>query len=264
MPTKTIFLIHGLLVSKHSWEPWVARYSSKGYKVITPAYDSELDKPFEELKKTPDNPILKTITLTHTLDYLAALIRELDEKPIIMGHSFGGLLTQHLLYRGLGVAGVSIDGVPPAGLFPTQWSLIKSAWPGLNPFVAATQPYQMTFTQFRVHTLPLQEQKLAYDTLMVPESRGLYRSGLSKGARVDFTRSRPPLLIVAGDSDHIVPASLSRADYNRNKKFDSTTDFKVFPGRTHYTVIRGQGWEEVADFSLNWAIQSEAMAAKTT
>jgi pimeloyl-ACP methyl ester carboxylesterase len=264
MSTKTIVLIHGLSVSKHSWAHWAERYAARGYTVITPAYHAALDKSLAELKQNPNDPLLSTITLPQVIDHHVRIIKALGEQPIIMGHSFGGMLTQLMLQRGLGVAGVAIDGAPPQGITPTQWSFLRSTWPAFNPLIPASRPWYMTFKQFQyswVHTLPLAEQRTAYDAVIVPESRGLYRSALTKAAKVDWNRARPPLLMIAGEHDHIIPAALNRANYRRYAKTPAVTEFKLFPGRTHYTAVAGRGWEEVADYALNWATQPHPASA---
>src|SRR5687768_5433707 len=189
MKTKTIVLVHGLSASKHSWDGWAARYRSRGYTVVTPAYHAGLDKSLAELKRNPNDPLLSTITLPQVMDHLTRVIKGLDEKPIIMGHSFGGLLTQLMLQRDLGVAGVTIDSAPPAGVLTTKWSFVRSTWPALNPLISASKPWYMTFAQFQyawVHTLPRAEQRVAYEAVIVPESRRLYRSALTRDAAIDF------------------------------------------------------------------------------
>lgn len=264
MSTKTIVLVHGLSASKHSWDRWVDRYQSRGYTVVAPAYHPGLDKPLAELQRTPNDPILSTITLPQVIEHLTRVINGLSEKPLIMGHSFGGLLTQLLLQRDLGAAGVAIDGAPPQGLAPLYWSFLRFAWPVINPLIPATRPWYMTFAQFQyawTHTLPLAEQRAAYESVIVPESRGLYRSALTPDGRVDWKRPRAPLLFIAGENDHIFHPSLNRANCQRYAKSPSLTDFKFFPGRTHYTVVAGKGWEEVADYALEWAVQSQTASA---
>lgn len=263
MKTKTIVLVHGLSASKHSWDGWAARYRSRGYKVVAPAYHPGLDKSLAELKRTPNDPLLSTITLPQVLDYLTKVINELDEKPAIIGHSFGGLLTQLLLQRDLGVAGVAVDGAPPQGVLPTQLSFLRFSVPTFNPLIPATKPWYMTFKQFQygwTHTLPLAEQRAAYEAVIVPDSRGLYRSALTRDAKIDWTRSRAPLLFISGEKDHIIHPALNKANADRYSKSSSVTELKVFPGRTHYTILAGKGWEEVADYAFNWLLRHNVLA----
>jgi pimeloyl-ACP methyl ester carboxylesterase len=266
MKTKTIVLVHGLSASKHSWDKWANRYRSRGYTVVAPAYHPGLDKSLAELKQTPNDPLLSTITLPQVMDHLTKVIKGLDEKPVIMGHSFGGLLTQLLLQRDLGVAGVAVDGAPPPGVIPTQLSFLRFSWPWINPLIPATKPWYMTFKQFQfawTHTLPLAEQHAAYEAVIVPESRGLYRSALTPDAKIDWTRSRAPLLIIASEKDHIFHPAVNKANAEKYSKSSSITEFKVFPGRTHYTVVAGKGWEEVSDYALNWLQRQNVLAENT-
>ena len=112
--------------------------------------------------------------------------------------------------------------------------------------------FQYTF----VNDLPLSEQRKAYDADVVPESRRLGRGGLSSAARVDFKKPHAPLLLIAGENDHIMPASLNRTNFNRYRKGNpnATTEFREFPGKAHYSIIGGNaGWQEVADYALDWA-----------
>lgn len=265
--TKTVALIHGLSVSKHSWDGWVSHYSARGYKVVAIPYLGR-DKPLQALRQNYEESILNTITLPQLLDYLMESIRKLDEKPIIMGHSFGGLLTQLLLQRDMGVAGVAIDSAPPPGVLTTKFSFIRSIWSALNPLYSASTPWYMTFEEFQyawTHTLPLAEQRAAYEEVIVPESRRLYRSALTKDASVDFTKKRAPLLMIAGGKDHILPASLNRTNYERYAKSPSITDFKLYPQHTHYTVVAGKhGWEEVANYAIDWAAQVQTASTAHT
>lgn len=244
MKTKTIVLVHGLSASKHSWDGWAARYHSGGYKVVAPAYHPGLDKSLAELKQTPNDPLLSTFTLPQVMDHLTRVIKGLDEKPAIIGHSFAGPLTQLLLQRDLGVAGVAVDGAPPTGVLPTQLSFLRISLPWFNPLIPSTKPWYMTFKQFQfawTHTLALAEQRAAYEAVIVLDSRGLYRSALTPDAKIDWKRSRAPLLIIASEKDHIFHPAVNKTNAEKYSKSSSITDFKVFPCRTHYTVVAGKG-----------------------
>ena len=251
MNSKTIVLIHGMFMTSLCWEKWIPYYEAKGYRVFAPAWPGR-DKSVEELRKAHPDPELAKLKLNHIVDHMEAFIKGLDEKPAIIGHSMGGLVVQILLQRDVAVAGIAIDPAPPAGVFTTEWSFVKSNFPAINPFLLS-QPVQMTFEHFQyafANTLPLEEQRAAYDRYMVPESRGVPTSSLGSAGKVDFSKPHRPLLITAGEKDHIIPASLNRS--NRNKyKAPSVTDFKEFAGRDHF-LIGSRGWEEVADTCLEW------------
>ncbi len=262
---KTVAFIHGCFVTRLCWDRWVARYEARGYTCVALAYPGR-DKTVAELKANPNDPFLRTLTIQDVIGHLASALAALPEKPIIVGHSFGGLLTQLMLQRGLGAAAVAIDSVPPQGVITLAWSFARSLTPVVNP-LAGSRPYFMTFPQFQYafgNDLPLAEQRAGYDADIVPESRPLARGGLSSAARIDFRRRRAPLLMIAGEKDHIMPASLNRRNYRRYLEGPSVTAFKEFPGRAHYSVIAGDGWEEVADYALEWAVQSARAAANGT
>jgi len=254
MKTKTIVLIHGMFMSPLCWENWIPYYESKGYKVITPAWPGR-DKSNEELRKAHPDAQLAKLKLGDIVEHIESLIKGLDEKPAIIGHSMGGLVVQLLLQRDVAVAGVAINPAPPAGVFTTRWSFLKSNLPAINPFLLS-KPAMMTFEHFQyamANTLPHDEQRAAYDRYMVPESRGVPTSSLGAAGKVDFHRPRRPLLITAGEKDNIVPASLNRSNY---QKYQGTfvTDFKEFAGRDHL-LISSRGWEEIADYALDWLNQ---------
>jgi pimeloyl-ACP methyl ester carboxylesterase len=251
MKTKTIVLIHGMFMTPLCWEKWIPYYEAKGYRVFAPAWPGR-DKSVEELRKIHPDPELAKLKLNHIVDYMGTFIQGLGEKPAIIGHSMGGLVVQLLLQQNIAVGGIAIDPAPPAGVFTTEWSFVKSNFPAINPFLLS-QPVQMTFEHFQyafANTLPLEEQRAAYDRYMVPESRGVPTSSLGAAGKVDFGKPRRPLLIMAGENDHIIPASLNKSNYSKYK-LPSVTDFKEFGGRDHF-LIGSRGWEEIADYCLEW------------
>jgi pimeloyl-ACP methyl ester carboxylesterase len=262
MTTKTFVFIHGAFVTKHSWEPWVQRFQSLGYRVVTVAWPGH-DRPVAELRAAHPDAALGKITLQQVLDHHVRAIQALDEKPVLIGHSLGGLMTQILLERDLAVAGVAIDSVPPPGVLPTQWSFFRAGWPLINPFISASEPYMMSFEEFQyafANGLPLEEQREAYETQCVPESRQIVRDGLTAVAKVDFKMARPPLLFIAGTNDHFIPAALNNSNYHAYQHSPSVTDFKEFPGRDHY-LIGQKDWQELATYILDWLQQRQLVSA---
>ena len=259
MPTKTVVFIHGNFLSYNSWAPWIERYTAKGYRCLAIPYPGR-DKPVDELRAEHPDPRLGELTLEQVIDLHVRTIEGLDEPPILIGHSFGGLLTQLMLNRGLGAAGVAIDSAPPQGILTTEPSFLRSAWPLLNPFTPASRPYLMPFSHFRytfVNGMPLEEQRRAYDENVVPESLRLVRGGLGASARIDFKKAHAPLLFIAGENDHIIPAALNRANFERYKLSASRVEFIEFPGRNHFGVA-APGWTEITDYALDWAVESIA------
>lgn len=251
MKTKTIVFVHGMYMNSLCWKQWVDYYENKGYKCLAPDWPGR-DQPVDLLRKNHPDPHLSQLRLSGVLEHFADVIQKLDEKPVLIGHSMGGLAVQLLLQKDLAAAGVAIDSAPPMGVFTARWSFLKSNWPHITPFVSQDSPIEMTFDRFQytfVNTLPLAVQRAAYNTYVVPESRRVPRESLT--ARVDFKKPHPPLLLIAGSADNIIPASLNKSNHARYKLSPSETDFKEFAGRTHF-IIGQDGWEEVAGFVLTW------------
>ena len=164
----------------------------------------------------------------------------------------GGLAVQLLLQHNLAAAGIAIDSAPPMGVISVKWSFLKSNWPHITPFVSQSQPIEMTFARFQytfVNGMPLAEQRAAYERYVVPESRRVPRESLL--SRIDFKRPHPPLLLIAGSTDHLIPASLVRTNFARYQPSTSVTSLKEFPGRNHF-IVGQKGWEEVAAYIHTW------------
>jgi pimeloyl-ACP methyl ester carboxylesterase len=253
VPSKTILFIHGMYMTPLCWEHWLDYFEAKGYQCIAPAWP-ERDKPVRELRKNHPDPLLGHLTLSRVIEHYADLIHMLEEKPILIGHSMGALVVQVLLQRYEAIAGVAIDSAPPQGVFTTDKAFIKSNWPHINPFVSQNSPIQMTLERFQytfVNDLPLAEQQAAFERYVVPESRQVPAQSLTKVASIDFRGPHPPLLLVAGSNDHLIPASLNLTNYQKYKRSPSITDFKEFAGRTHF-IIGQTGWEEVAGYVATW------------
>jgi pimeloyl-ACP methyl ester carboxylesterase len=235
------------------WGAWIDLFRANGRVCSAPAWPGR-DKPVAVLRRNHSDPELGRLTLRAVLDHLSGLLQGMEEKPILIGHSMGGLIVQILLQRGLGSAAVAIHSAPPPGVFSAEWSFVKSNWPHITPFAPRGEPIRMSFEQFQyafVNTLPPEEQRAAYDAFVVPESRRVPAQSLTGIARIDFTQSGPPLLLTAGSADNIIPASLNRRNFSKYRRPGSITEFREFTGRTHF-VLGQRNWEEVARFILTW------------
>ncbi|GAB3837348.1 alpha/beta hydrolase [Hymenobacter jeollabukensis] len=261
--TRTIVFLTGAFVSHHCWDEWQAYFEARGYTCLVPPWLYK-DASVEELRRRHPDPQLASLRLPQLIDHFAGIIRELPEKPILIGHSYGGLLTQLLVQRDLAAAGVAIDSVAPQGVFTFRWSFYRATWGPLGFLTDVNKPFMMSFRQWQyafVNGMPLDEQRAAYEQITIPESKRISRDGLTRAARVDFRRPHVPLLLVAGAADHIMPASLNYSNYRRYAQHaGSVTNFKEFAGRNHFTL--GQpGWQEVADFVLSWLQRQEQAPA---
>jgi alpha-beta hydrolase superfamily lysophospholipase len=229
----------------------VTHFKAQGYKCLAPDWPGR-NLPIEVLRRQHHNAELGQLTLSRVVNHYVDTINALDEKPILIGHSMGGLIVQLLLQKGLAAAAVAIDSAPPMGVFSTKWSFLKSNWPHITPFVAQSSPIAMTFERFQytfVNGFSLAEQRAAFDRYVVPESRRIPRDSLMAG--IDFKKPHEPLLLIAGSADNIIPASLNKSNQEKYKSTISVTDFKEFAGRTHF-IVGQKNWQEVADYILAW------------
>lgn len=256
--SKTIMLIHGAWLNARSWEGFRARYEARGYTVIAPSWPFDNRSP-AELRASPD-PALATIGIKDIIDRYDRLIRALPEAPILIGHSFGGTILQYLLDRGLGAAGVAIDPAPTSGVL-VGWQTIKSTFPVFFSWGswrrAMTMSRKFFATRF-AQTAPRSAVDALYDSYIVPTAGKVYWDGLvSAAGKIRWTNpDRAPLLLVGGGLDLIAEAALTRALYEKQKQAPSNTALKIFPDRSHWTCL-DTGWEEVADFALDWATKND-------
>jgi pimeloyl-ACP methyl ester carboxylesterase len=260
--SKTVVFITGAFVSHSGWEPWQAYFESKGYTTIAPSWPYK-DAPAAELRSQHplNNPGLAALTLTELVDHYANIVKGFPEKPIVIGHSLGGLITQIIVNRGLAAAGVAIHPVPPLGVFPYEFSFLKAGWRALGLFTSLKKTYLMSFKTWQyafVNGMPLADQKDAYEKNTIPESKTVARGGLTSAAKVDFSKPHAPLLLTSGTLDHIIPAHLNHRNFNKYKKSsDSILDYKEFPGRNHF-VVGQPTWKEDADYILDWLDRQRA------
>ena len=256
---RNIVLIHGLWMTSLSWEHWVTRYQALGYNVIArswPGLGGDIDK----LRSDPSG--IAGLGISEVVEFYEGLIRELNAPPIIMGHSFGGLITQILLDRGLGAAGVAIAPAPVKGILFLPFSTIKTSFPALRNPANNHRAVALTPEQFHyafTNDMSMESSHSIYERYAVPgPDHMLFQAAFANfnphaATAVDFLNSeRAPLLLIAGGNDHVSPAAVVEANYKLYRKSIATTEYREFPERTHYTL--GQpGWEEVADFALGWA-----------
>ena len=258
----TIVLIHGLWMTSRSWEHWAQRYSARGFQVLTPAWPG-MDREVEELRADPA-PIAAQ-RIADIADHYEAIIRDLPRPPIIMGHSFGGLIAQLLADRHLGAAVVAVHPAPVRGVLKLPPSTLRSGYSILHNPANRHRAVPFTPEDFRYafgNTISQEQSDAAWERYAVPGAgHVLFEAAFANldpnsATEIDKKRSdRAPLLITAGGEDHVVPASLATSISNLYRSSTALTGYREFPGRSHF--VGGEpGWEEEADFALEWAVEA--------
>jgi pimeloyl-ACP methyl ester carboxylesterase len=251
-----VVFIHGAFMSAESWAPWMQRFEARGYKTVAPAWPF-LDHSVDDLQRAPDRRFGK-LGIREIVDNYASIARGLDTPPILVGHSFGGLFVQMLLDRGIGAAGVAIDPAPPKGVLPGK-NAVRASLPVLLGWESWQRVRRMSFKSFQwgwVHTLSEPEQRAVYEQQVIPTSGRLFLQALlaplTNETKVNYRNSlRAPLLIIAGELDRTVEARMNHDNFRRYAGSTAVTDYREFPGRTHW-IVGQPGWEEVADYAMDW------------
>jgi pimeloyl-ACP methyl ester carboxylesterase len=258
-PGETIVLIHGLWMTPLCWEHWIERFAARGHRVLAPSWPG-MEGGVEAVRREPAS--VAQLGIEDIVAHYERIIRALDRPPILMGHSFGGTFVQLLLDRGLGAAGVGIDSAPVKGVLRLPLSTLRSAWPVLHSPANNHRAVGLTPRQFHyafTNTLSDGESDAVYQRYHVPGPGHVLFQGAFANlnphapTRVNFGNDRrAPLLLIAGGEDHTVPASVNRENAARYRRSRAITEYREFPGRSHYTLGQ-KGWEDVADFALDWA-----------
>jgi pimeloyl-ACP methyl ester carboxylesterase len=256
--SRTIVFLHGAWVTPACWEPFRGYFEECGYATLAPAWPGK-ERPIAAIRDDPAP--LRGLGIAEIVAHYEQVIRALPEPPILVGHSFGGLFVQILLDRGLGACGVAIDPAPPKGVLVFEPSAFRALASVLLTWGGWRTVVRWSYENFRyafVHTLPEAEARAAYEGHVTPETGRIFFQGAfasfarSSPARVNFRNDqRQPLLIVAGAEDHIVPPGVVRRTYRRYAGSTAVTDFREFPGRTHWIIVQ-DGWPEVAAAALAW------------
>ena len=264
--TKTpIVLIHGLWMTPKSWDTWADYFRSQGHEVIVPGWPGIDDRTVADIRSNPE--ALKGVGLKQIADNYERIIKALPVKPIIMGHSFGGVLTQILAERGLGSAYVGVAPGQPAGIKTLPFSTQRTGFPILsNPFDRkGAKPLSKSHFHYTFgNDLSRAESDKLWEELAVNSYNTVFFEGVSgavtgKGpAKVDFARAdRAPLLVIAGTKDHVVPPAIAETIVKRyNKSGTALVEYKEYAGRTHRLVSQ-DGWEEIATYALDWAVNHQ-------
>jgi non-heme chloroperoxidase len=253
-----IVFVHGLWLLPSSWDRWATMFEEAGYTTLTPGWPDDPET-VAEANAHPD--VFAHKTVGQVADHVDSIVRRLQRKPAIVGHSFGGLLVQILAGRGLSAATVAIDPAPFRGVLPLPLSALKSAWPVLGNPANRNRAVPLTFEQFRfgfANAVSKEEAKELYETYAVPASGApLFQAATANlnpwtEAKVDTENpERGPLLIISGERDNTVPWSIANASFKQQRDNPGVTEIVEMPNRGHALVIDG-GWREVADTVLTF------------
>ena len=248
MNITTIVLIPGLWMTALCWEHWVKHYGEKGYSVIAANWPG-MEGDIELLRRDPSS--FANLGLTEVVDHYEQIIRGLETAPIIIGHGVGGLVTQILLDRGWGAAGVAIASAPPKGVFRSVFRNLKLALKGRS---LTPQQFHYDFA----NTFAEAPSIAAFERYVVPAPNRILRQVALANFSPDapstvrfHNDSRAPLLLVAGGKDRFAPPSLVKANFDLYQESKAETDYKEFPDQTHFSLLRET---KIADYVLGWAL----------
>ena len=253
-----VVFVHGLWLLASSWDPWAALFEESGYVPLAPGWP---DDP-ETVQEAHEHPeVFGGKGIGDIADHYEAVIRGLERKPAVIGHSFGGLLTMILAGRGLATCSVAISPAPFRGVLPLPFSALRVASVALRNPANWSRAVPLSFAQFRygfANALSEDEAKMLYEQCSVAgPGRTLFQAASANfnpwsQARVDTKNpERGPMLIVSADADHTVPWAIANAAYKLQKRNRSATEIVKMPGRGHALTIDA-GWREVAEKALEF------------
>jgi pimeloyl-ACP methyl ester carboxylesterase len=251
-----VVFVHGLWLLPSSWDRWAALFEQAGYAPVSPGWPDDPET-VDEANAHPE--VFAHKTVGQIADHYADVIGRLKKKPAVIGHSFGGLITQIVAGRGLSAVSVAIDPAPFRGVLPLPISALRSASPVLSNPANRNRAVPLTYEQFRygfANVVSEDEAKTLYETFAVPGSGATVFQAAAENlnpwteAKVDTQNpDRGPLLIIEGANDHTVPRAVADAAFKKQKRNQGVTEIVEIPGRGHSLVI-DNGWREVADTAL--------------
>jgi pimeloyl-ACP methyl ester carboxylesterase len=247
----TIILIHGMFQNPKSWVNWITFFEESGYEVIAPAWPLHEGDPAALRANPPEG--LGDLGLEAIITPIETLIYSLPEKPIVIGHSVGGLIVQILVNRGLVKTGVTISSVAPNSMIDFDWSFFKNAATIANP-LKGSQPILMDLATFHssfANTLTEEAAAKAFEETATHDSRNVFRDCMGSIAHFDVTKPHAPLLFIAGAEDKICPADLNDKNFKAYTDSNSVISIREFPNKSHF-ICNEPGWEEIINAIENW------------
>jgi non-heme chloroperoxidase len=251
-----VVFVHGLWLLPSSWDRWAKLFEDNGYAALTPGWP---DDPETVQEATAHPEVFAGKSIGQVADHFETIIGGLDRKPAVIGHSFGGLLTQILAGRGLAAVSVAIDPAPFRGVLPLPISALRSAFPVLGNPANRERAVPLTYDQFRysfANAVSEDEAKQLYEDFAVATpGKPLFQAAAANlnpwtEAKVDHKNpDRGPLLLISGELDHTVPWAIVNASYKQQQDNPGVTEIVKIQGRGHALII-DSGWREVADTAL--------------
>ncbi|CAN5524664.1 alpha/beta fold hydrolase [soil metagenome] len=244
-------------MTARSWEKWTGFFAAAGYECLAPAWPRHGGEPAELRANVP--PGTGDLILAGVLGEMERVLARLDERPILIGHSIGGLVVQVLVNRGLAAAGVCISPVAPNAMLSWDCHFLRSMVPILNPMMGDA-PQEMTPKMFHetfANCLTEEESLREFERYAVHESRNVLRTALGKEGHVDLKKHHVPLLFISGREDHIIPEALVERNFDAYGMAVGTKSIRLFAGRGHH-ICNEPGWQEVAGYVESWLSQHGA------
>jgi len=255
---KSIVFISGAFISNSCWDEWITYFESRGYKCIAPAWPHK-DASAEELRNRPASDPMASNTLVSLIDHYASIINSLPEKPVVIGHSIGGLIVQLMLQQELAIAGVAIHPFPPKGINRFWLLFLKAIWEAMVLFTTDRHTYLMSFSRWRytiANGMDYEDQKELYYRYVTPESKKVIREAFNCITNIDFKKPHPPLLITSGSNDKLIPASQNYNNYKKYRNGSLLTEYIEFKNHSHL-VFGVPTWMEEPNCILHWLQELE-------
>jgi pimeloyl-ACP methyl ester carboxylesterase len=258
MPATPVLFIHGLWIHASAWQPWIEHFDAAGYDASAPGWPGDPDT-VEAARANPD--ALANKGIDDVAGHYAAIIRELPAPPIVIGHSFGGMIAEKLLGDDLAAAAIGIDAAPIRGALPLPLSALRVTFPVFKNPANLHRAISLTEDQFHYafgNALTPEESKTLYDRWSIPApGKPLFQAATanvnprSEAAVNTHNETRGPLLLIAGGKDHTVPDAITRSTFKQYRTSEATTEIVEFDDRGH-SLTMDHGWQEIADACLAW------------